>query len=64
MVHPTNIKAGDSCHLDTPEYDIFKMFLAWFFSMLWGTEQAVSMHAVLLVDLTAGEWRQHESLPG
>lgn len=52
MLHPTNIKAGDISHLDIPEY-VFKMFLGWFFSTLLGPEQAESMHAVLLVDLSA-----------
>lgn len=31
MVHPTQIKAGDSCPLDIPEYHAFKMFLVWIF---------------------------------
>lgn len=40
MVHSTNIKAADSCHLDIPEYDDFKMFLACLFPTLLETEQA------------------------
>lgn len=70
MIHPIKVRACDSCHLDTPEgirvisLRCFAAGFGVFFSISLGTEQGVSMHAVLLVDLSTREWRQCDSLPG